>query len=227
MTLQDVSIIIPLGPHEDQWAALLDDLSVLSGDVEIIIVSCDGAAERQEKNRHWISSPPGRAVQQNAGAKVARGKFLWFLHGDSRVTPQGAAALDRSLQVAPDALHFFRLKFIADGPGAMWLNEWGVRFRAEILKIPFGDQGFCLRRETFNHMGGFPEDVAYGEDHLLVWHARQAGIKIRCVGAILQTSARKYRARGWGALTVKYQILWIKQALPEVWKLIRGKFNPS
>ena len=101
----------------------------------------------------------------------------------------------------------------------MQLNEWGAWFRSQVLGIPFGDQGFCLHRKLYEQIGKFPESAEYGEDHLLVWHARQAGIKLRCTGSALTTSARKYKHHGWGALTLKFQFLWIKQALPELWKL--------
>ncbi|MBL4801419.1 MAG: glycosyltransferase family 2 protein [Emcibacter sp.] len=225
MNLGNLSIIIPLGPYEDQLPALLDDLSVLGPDTEIILVSCGDKplAPIRETGLRCIMAAQGRAIQQNAGAKAARYDLLWFLHADSRVTAEMLIMLEHSLAEAPEALHYFHLKFRKDGPRGMWLNEWGTRFRSQILKIPFGDQGFCLSKKQFERIGGFPEDAPYGEDHLLVWYARQAGISLRCTGTALQTSARKYREQGWGALTLKYQWLWFKQALPEMVKLIRGK----
>lgn len=225
VSLKNVSIIIPLGPDEDQVTPLLEDLAVLPAETEVILVSCGKVSDqilRRDRVR-LINAKQGRACQQNAGAKAAGRKFLWFLHADSRVTPQVLHALEVSLNEAPDALHYFHLKFGKDGPRRMRLNEWGARFRSRVLGIPFGDQGFCLDKDTFDKIGGFPEHAPYGEDHLLVWHARQAGVELKCTGAALQTSARKYRQQGWGALTLKYQFLWIKQALPEVYKLIRNK----
>ncbi len=222
MTLAAVSIIIPLGPDEDQLAPLLADLAAFAPEAEIILVSCADLAECAPHIRQ-ITAKPGRASQQNAGADAASRDFLWFLHADSRLSQKGVTALEEALKVAPKALHYFHLKFRDDGPRGMGLNELGARFRSQILGVPFGDQGFCLRAENFNRIGRFPEDVAYGEDHLLVWHARQAGIKLRCVGAALETSARKYTAHGWGALTLKYQYYWIRQALPELWQLIRNR----
>lgn len=222
MTLAAVSIIIPLGPDEDQLAPLLADLAAFAPEAEIILVSCAEPVACAPHIRQ-ITAKQGRASQQNAGAEAARRDFLWFLHADSRLSQKGVTALEEALKVAPKALHYFHLKFRNDGPRGMGLNEWGARFRSQILGVPFGDQGFCLRAENFNRIGRFPEDVAYGEDHLLVWHARQAGVKLRCVGVALETSARKYSAHGWGALTLKYQYYWVRQALPEVWRLIRNR----
>ncbi len=218
--LDNISIIIPLGPGEDQHHGLLDDLRALcAAGPEIIPVACDGSS-----GRGAISSLPGRALQQNCGAAVARRDFLWFLHADSTVTDEVVRALAASVKEAPDSLHYFHLKFAGDGAGWLRLNEWGARFRSDILGLPFGDQGFCLSRENFNRIGGFPEQAAYGEDHLLVWHARQAGIALRPTGVALTTSARKYRTHGWGRLTVKYQLLWIRQAWPEFLRLFRRLF---
>ncbi|HEC00418.1 MAG TPA: glycosyl transferase family 2 [Sphingomonadales bacterium] len=222
MTLAAVSIIIPLGPDEDQLAPLLADLAALAPEAEVILVSCTNPVACAPHIRQIIAKQ-GRASQQNAGAEAASRDFLWFLHADSRLSQRGVDALAEALKIAPAALHYFHLKFRDDGPRGMGLNEWGARFRSEILGVPFGDQGFCLSVENFNHIGRFPEDVAYGEDHLLVWHARQAGVKLRCVGAALETSARKYSAHGWGALTLKYQYYWVRQALPELWQLIRNR----
>jgi len=224
MTPENLSIIIPLGPDEDQLAPLLDDLRRLGSRAEIIVVTCDEGAARckaDDLNIQWLQSAQGRAIQQNTGARAAGGDFLWFVHADSRPTAQGLAALMAALMAAPDALHYFHLKFAADGPPLMRLNEWGAWARSQILKVPFGDQGFCLKKDHFNQIGGFPEQVPYGEDHLLVWRARQAGIKLRCTGAPLMTSARAYGAHGWAALTAVYQLRWIKQALPEFYRLIR------
>ncbi len=226
--MKNISIIIPLGPDEDQLSQLLDGLSILPEETEIIIVSCGNKGRQKttfESRARWLTSAQGRAVQQNMGAKAAKGEFLWFLHADSLVSPQVFEALTASLQKKPDALHYFHLKFRPDGPRAMWLNEWGAWFRSVVLGVPFGDQGFCLSKDSFTRIGGFSEDAAFGEDHLLVWQARQAGLKVVCTGAALPTSARKYSAHGWGALTLKYQMLWLKQAAPELLKLLRFRFN--
>ncbi|VAX05113.1 glycosyl transferase [hydrothermal vent metagenome] len=227
MRLKNLSIIIPLGPDEDQFGPLMADLSGLGLAAEIIVVSCDDNVLKEPaiESVRVIKSRQGRALQQNAGAKAASREFLWFLHADSRLSERVIAALEAAIKASPRALHYYHLKFCRDGPAGMAVNEWGAWFRSEILRIPFGDQGFCLRKDIFHQIGGFPQDAPYGEDHLLVWYARQAGVKLRCTGADLPTSARKYAAHGWFALTVKYQWRWIRQALPEAYKFLLGRLN--
>jgi len=165
----------------------------------------------------WIVAPRGRALQMNCGAARARGTFLWFLHSDSRLTPHALDALCHSLATNPTALHYFDLDFLKDGPRWMLANSWGCWIRSQWLGMPFGDQGLCLPRNTFQQLAGYREDVRYGEDHLLVWLARRRGIRLRCTGQTIRTSARKYQQRGWFKTTVQHVVLTIRQAWPQFW----------
>jgi hypothetical protein len=211
--LADVTVVIPLGPGERAWRDLIADLSCLSDRAELLLVATDPkpadleSTLQQAKLRcaaRWIESAPGRARQLNRGAALAGREFLWFLHGDSRLGDAAVPALARRLDDPADALHYFDLKFQSDGPLLMWCNELGVRLRSRWLRLPFGDQGFCLRRSTFIDLGQFDETAPYGEDHLLVWAARRHGLPIRCVGVSLKTSARKYAKHGWLRTTTSH-----------------------
>jgi len=102
------------------------------------------------------------------------------------------------------------------------LMRGGARLRSRILKVPFGDQGFCIKKALFHKLEGFPEDLPYGEDHVFVWKIRQHGTELQPTGAILYTSARKYKKHGWLKTTLLHQYLWIKQAWPE-WKKLKKR----
>jgi hypothetical protein len=236
-----ISIIIPLAPKEKAWKALLPDLNQLQNKVEILFIITD---EKQKESinaenhflpssqpitatpiiRWIVSSTAGRAQQLNMGAKVACHEFLWFLHADSRFTGNTFSALLNSIKLAPDALHYFNLKF-TDNLFLMKLNAIGVWLRSHLLGSPFGDQGFCIRKSLFNKAGKYPENVTYGEDHLFVWAAKRQGVKLRCTGASLSTSARKYIDHGWLSTTLQHQFLWFKQVIPEWLKQIRHKIT--
>jgi rSAM/selenodomain-associated transferase 2 len=225
--LAGVSVIIPVGPSEQAWRSLLLDLTDLAAEAELFFVATDPepadlsaqvATCGLRCRMRWITTTPGRAQQMNCGAEGATRFHLWFLHADSRVSPAGLVALERSLEVAPAALHYFDLTFQDDGPWLTCSNAWGVRFRSRYLGLPFGDQGFCVSREQFLQLGGFNEHAAYGEDHLLVWSARRQGVPIRCVGESIATSARKYEAQGWLRTTLRNAWLTWRQAAGEWWK---------
>jgi glycosyltransferase involved in cell wall biosynthesis len=210
-----ISVIIPLGPKETSHPALVQGLvdQFKEADTELEIVLCVGKREDISQPKCvTVQSAFGRAVQLNAGAKAATGDFLWFLHADSRLTSSTVPSLLRSFRRNPDCLYFSRLNFRDDGPKLMKLNEWGVRLRAELLKMPFGDQGLALSRGLFRALGGYDTSAKYGEDHLLVWKARHRGISVRCTSGILTTSARKYRDGGWLAVTSRHLILTYSQA---------------
>lgn len=226
-----LSIIIPLSAHEANWPHLLEDLaahaSILSVSEILIILHPQTVITDKERARwvganiRWVRSrQPGRAVQMNRGADLARGEHLWFLHADSRCSCRAIDALLKAQQAYPDRLLYFDLAFLQDGPCLMRLNALGAYFRSRVLHFPFGDQGFCLRKTLFRRLGGFSEEVAYGEDHLLVWAARDKGICLQPVGAKLHTSARHYQTRGWLKSTCWRQYLWVKQAWPQ-WRRLQ------
>lgn len=170
----------------------------------------------------FISTQKGRGKQLNAGARAAKKEFLWFLHADSRLTRNTFESLCTSLNTNSHALHYFNLEFLKDGPSLMKLNTIGCWIRSHLMGVPFGDQGFCISRKNFRKVGGFPENVKYGEDHLFIWHAKQKGIPLRCTGGTIKTSARKYKDRGWVRTTLSHARLWTKQAFPE-WRKLRKR----
>lgn len=218
------SVIVPIGPGDESWRHLLPDLAPLAESHQVIL-----AAVSPEPNDLalcvrgaglkcsviWTHSAPGRAAQMNHAAQLARGSHLWFLHSDSRVPGGGFAALADSVRDCPRALHYFRLRFSRPRPWLMGCNEWGAGFRSRFFRLPFGDQALCLDRELFEQLGGFDEDAPYGEDHLLVWKARRNRTPLRCTGASIYTSSRKYQQRGWAATTARHFWLTWRQALPQ------------
>ena len=195
ITFKDISIIIPVGPEENELEALWEDLRPIEKEAELIVI-------------HGSSRPK----QLNEGAQKATRDFLWFLHADSRCSPKTLKSLLESLGKDPRALHYFNLRFLPDGPSLMRINEIGCWIRSRFLGLPFGDQGFCLSKMNFERLGGFPEEVPYGEDHLFVRRAHQHGVPLKSTGATLKTSARKYQEQGWFHTTGLYYKLWTRQA---------------
>lgn len=218
-----LSVIVPFAPGEAEGQALFEQLRALPADAEIIAVYADPARQPEAKapvaaflpKVREFSSAPGRARQMNVGARAGRGRWLWFLHSDSRLCPQTLAALRRFLDREEDALGYFDLRYRNDGPRLARLNAIGANLRSRWLGLPFGDQGFVLPAAWFSRLGGYDESAACGEDHLLVWRARGAGLSLRRIGAPLATSARKYARDGWWRVTRRHARLTLRQALPE------------
>ncbi|MCK9539418.1 TIGR04283 family arsenosugar biosynthesis glycosyltransferase [Dokdonella sp.] len=224
-----LSVIVPFAPHESAGDALLEQLRGLPADCEIIVVRAGepgshppAAQGNRDPRRRQLTAPPGRASQMNAGARAARGRWLWFLHADSRLHPRTLPALHAFLARHHDALGYFDLRYADDGPALTRLNALGANLRARWLGMPFGDQGLVLPAAWFARLGGYDEQAPYGEDHLLVWQARHAGLPLRRLRAPLTSSARKYAREGWLKVTARHWRLTLRQAWPE-WRAARRR----
>lgn len=222
-----LSIIVPIGSEETAWKFLIADLRChnLAG-VEVILSATGpeppdfkGEINEQAQNLtlKWIMGTVGRGRQLNHGAAIATGDYLWFLHADTRLGSKlSVSTVIEKLRTNPGSLYFFELHFLKDGPRLMRLNEVGVWIRSHCLRLPFGDQGFALKRELFSRLGGYREDIEHGEDHLLVWTAHRASVRVRPIGLPLFTSARRYERNGWLRTTLHHQWLTGRQAIPEL-----------
>lgn len=211
-----LSVVIPLAPKEQAWRGLLLQLLDCGEGSEILLVHAesdhlDFGDHDPHPNLRLIASVPGRARQLNAGAQAAQGRWLWFLHADSRLTAGVLPQLQRFIVADDDALGYFDLRFERDGPWLTRLNAVGANLRARWLGLPFGDQGFVLRAETFRRLGGYDESAGRGEDHLLVWRARAAGLPLRRLPAAIVTSARRFREHGWWSTTLNHLRLTARQ----------------
>ncbi len=220
-----LSVIVPLAPDETVWPRLVGQLGALPPRSEIIVVHAhavppDAPRASGDVSIHHLASAPGRALQQNLGARQACGRWLWFVHADSQLQPGTLPALVTFMARSDDALGWFDLQFDDDGPRLAAINAWGANLRSRWLQLPFGDQALLLPAERFAELGGFDECTRYGEDHLLVWAARRAQLPVRRVGAPILTSARKYARAGWLRTTVRHWRLTLAQAWP-AWRDLR------
>lgn len=208
-----LSVIIPIGFKESKLTHLLDDLRALPKNTEVFLITSnmdnikDIEIEKFNLNIKKILSPSGRANSMNLGTEKSKGEFLWFLHADSRLDMHTIPSLFKSIDGYQKELLYFNLSFY-DGPKLIKLNELGVMFRTYFLKTPFGDQGFCIRRDVFKQLGCYKEGLPYGEDHILVREAKRKNIKIKRVESKIYTSGRKYDNNGWLKTTLTHLYLW-------------------
>ncbi len=201
-----VSVIIPaLG----EASHIHRTLSALAGarEVEVIVVdggSTDRTAEiARELGARLVRSPPGRARQMNAGAAVARGDALLFLHADTLLPPGFEAQVRRALHRPGVAAGAFELGIDGPGPRLRWV-ERAVNLRSRYLQMPYGDQALFIRAHHFHRMGGFPE-LPIMEDVAWVRRARRRG-RIEIVPAAVRTSARRWQALGLWRTTLVNQL---------------------
>jgi len=221
MNAPSFTVVIPIGPGEDSWPVLLEDLLALPFPFAIVFAATSPCPARHAikltkaaaiRPVDWIHDcDTGRAAQMNHAAAVARSDWLLFLHADTRVTIDTWRALVESVNTSPMGLHYFNLHFDWNS-WRMRLSEMGVRMRCRTWGMPYGDQGFAVKKTDFKNLGGFPL-ITPGEDHAFAWICHNAGMPIKCTGGSVTTSSRKYRDRGWGAVALQHNLLGIKQAV--------------
>ncbi|MER3434925.1 MAG: glycosyltransferase [Leptolyngbya sp. ERB_1_1] len=198
-----ISIVIPV---LNEANALPKILSIRATDIEIIIV--DGGSQdktieiAKSSDVKVLQSDPGRATQMNAGAAIASGEILLFLHADTRL-PLGFDRMIRET-LSNAIAGAFQLKIDAILPGLCWV-EWGVNLRSRYFQLPYGDQAIFLHSKTFHAVGGFP-NLPIMEDFEFVRRLRQKG-KIAIVSHAVLTSGRRWQKLGVFRTTIVNQIV--------------------
>jgi rSAM/selenodomain-associated transferase 2 len=189
------SVIIPSLNEADWIENAIRSVKARDPEVEIIVVdggSVDCTARLAlHEGVPVLPSPRGRGIQCNAGARVASGDILAFLHADTML-PSGAFKLLAEYFSNPEIqIGTFRLQF--DKPGWL-LRFYGFFTRWDSLFTRFGDQCIVIRRSFFEELGGFPDWQLFEDVHLLRL-ARQR-TKIHSFRARVESSSRRFLRMG-------------------------------
>jgi rSAM/selenodomain-associated transferase 2/rSAM/selenodomain-associated transferase 1 len=205
-----VSVVIPVLGDEDALAALLP---TIPRDPRIEVIVVDGgapgsAAMSSLAGRHqhvrWMQSPPGRAAQMNRGAASASGRWLLFLHADTRLGPawfDAVSALGDEPRVVGGS---FRFALDSAARWARWI-ERGVRLRVRVFGSAYGDQALFVRRTVFQDMNGY-RDLPLMEDLDFIRRLGRRG-RLEHLDVPAVTSARRWERDGWLRRTLENRLL--------------------
>ncbi|OED40626.1 hypothetical protein AB833_11165 [Chromatiales bacterium (ex Bugula neritina AB1)] len=143
-----------------------------------------------------ISSPAGRAVQMNAGAKAALHDILWFVHADTIVLPDGAAKIQHLLGGSGRQAKIWGRCDVQFTNTAMvfMLIAWCMNKRSCLTGIATGDQAIFIRKDAFNSIGGYPE-IALMEDIEISRQLKKI-CRPACLTSKVQTSSRRWEHNG-------------------------------
>jgi rSAM/selenodomain-associated transferase 2 len=193
-----LSIIVPVLDEAAGIADCLGDLAALrERGAEIIVVdggSRDGTRELAAPFAdRVVDSPRGRALQMNAGARLARSATLLFLHADTRL-PHGALdAIASGLERSGRAWGRFDVE-ISGRDSVLPVIAFMMNARSRATGIATGDQAIFVLRDAFEAAGGFPaiplmEDVALSK----ILKRRSPPL---CLREPVVTSGRRWERRG-------------------------------
>ena len=191
-----ISIIVPALDEADGIAATLEALAPLRAEGHEVIVVDGGSADATASIAsrfadQVVQATRGRARQMNAGAAVAGGHALLFLHADTRL-PEGALRLVLEA-LARRGWGRFDVRIEGRSP---WLSvvAFFMNWRSRLTGIATGDQAIFVRREVFAAAGRFPE-IPLMEDVELSARLRKISAPA-CISARAVTSGRRWERRG-------------------------------
>ena len=191
-----ISVIIPAYDREGSIARAIASVQrPVDAAYEVIVVddgSADRTADRAQGAIDHAHEGAGRVLRQanggpgkarNTGAKAARGRYLAFLDSDDFWFPHTLSACLGVLDEDP-ALIFLQTVDVTEG-APMQVQNGGdpiVRrfdgFLEAVIGYPMTRYGSCnvvIRRDVYEALGGFTDDVRCSEDTDLFLRAAASG----------------------------------------------------
>jgi rSAM/selenodomain-associated transferase 2 len=203
----DISVIIPTLNEE---AVIGEAIGRLAGHGNVEVIVADGGSidetVRMVKDLgvRLVSTPVGRGGQLNAGAGMARGSILLFLHADTRL-PKNFADEIIDILAQPGVVGG-AFSFAIDGDGRGFrLIEFFANLRSRFLRLPYGDQAFFMSAAMFDRVGGYAE-IPLLEDCDLIKRLRRQGLIVIAKSQVL-TSARRWHHLGLVKTTIVNQLI--------------------
>lgn len=177
------SMIVPAYNEERLLSRLLDSTDRAreayagTGEVEVIVAdnkSTDRTASIAAARGCRVVSVEKRviAAARNGGARVARGEILTFIDADSQVHPRTFLEIDSALATGR----------VVGGATGVTLERWSAGIAitwavmVTMVLVTGMDTGvvFC-RRQDFEAMGGYDEDLLVAEDVAFLQALRRLG----------------------------------------------------
>jgi rSAM/selenodomain-associated transferase 2 len=216
-----LSVIMPVLNEGERIQKMLDHLAEISGQIpyEVIVVDGDRAGSTlqylpSDRPVRGITAARGRGLQMNAGAAIARGEILLFLHADTQLPATAFTQITTTLKQTPTVGAHRRAPNSGEVVGgafdlAIASSRWILRtiarvasVRSRLTRLPYGDQAIFIRRSAFLELGGYPE-IPIMEDVALMRSIQRRGWRIRILPDRVLTSARRWEREGVWRCTLR------------------------
>ena len=206
-----ISIIIPTineAPNIEQYLNRLQPLRQHGH--EIILVdggsSDDTVSIAKPLCDKTLTSQPSRSIQMNAGARIASGCCLVFLHADT-VLPDDFLELFSEINSIENIWGRFDIRLSGD----YWffrVIETCMNYRSRLSGIATGDQAIFIGTELFSRVAGYPkialmEDIAISK--LLINFSKPI-----CISERVVSSSRRWEKHGIIKTIIK---MWLMRLL--------------
>lgn len=191
-----ISIVTPTFNEATNLVARERELATQEAPWEWIVVdggSADNSIElARAAGAQVVRSKIGRGIQLNAGARLATGDVLLFLHADTALPSDAlaqvrAALLDQAIVGGNFTLSFDDTSFTGH------LLAFVYMAKRRLFGIWYGDSAIFVRAITFRTLGGFAEFPILEDAHF-VERLQRAG-PTRRLDAVVTSSSRRYRGR--------------------------------
>jgi rSAM/selenodomain-associated transferase 2 len=205
------SVIIPVFNEAETIQAAINDISRqhLRDSSEVIVVDGDTAGSTikviDDKEIIAIISEKGRARQMNAGAAIATGEILLFLHADTKLPVNALEQIRDVLKSDEYVGGAFDLAIDSDKLLLKYIAS-RASSRSRQNRIPYGDQAIFIRKSYFDRIGGYAE-IPLMEDVDLMRRIKKNKDRIYIFRDKVTTSPRRWQQEGIVYTTVKNQIL--------------------
>jgi glycosyltransferase involved in cell wall biosynthesis len=207
-----LSIITPALNEEEYLPLLLKSIKDQDfKDYEIILADAGSKDKTLEIAKEYgcIVIPGGLPAKgRNEGAKVAKGDLFFFVDSDA-VLPENffkktlAEFEKRSLEFASFCLVPLPKSKLSSFILNVFYNQPIVLMESA---LPHAAMGILCKKELFDKLGGYDEDVKLAEDHYLASRAQKL-FKAK-LGIIKSTeifvSDRRFKTDGWFSVGIRY-----------------------
>lgn len=203
-----VSVIIPTLDEAARVGPLVAALRRQDRECEIIVVdggSADGTIDAaRAAGTRVVETARGRGRQLRAGAALARGDVLLFLHADTRFPGGGLAAIRQALRDTGTEGGNFRVLFDGDDGFSRWLTGFYAWFRGKGLY--YGDSAVFVRRVVYGELGGI-RPIEVMEDYDFTRRLERRGRTVCVAEPAVITSSRRFAGRSPVAIVLQWLYL--------------------